>query len=96
MRPCSLLSLATAVPPHVDRAGRSQGDRRARAFGGKKRCSTACRACSTMPAIARRHLVAPPEWYEQPHGWAERNAVYLEAAEKLFVEAARQRSSKPA
>jgi alkylresorcinol/alkylpyrone synthase len=38
--------------------------------------------------IAKRHLVAPPEWYEQPHGWAERNAVYLAASEQLFEDAA--------
>ena len=39
--------------------------------------------------IARRHLVAPPDWYAASHGWQDRNAVYLEAAESLFVEAAR-------
>lgn len=38
--------------------------------------------------IARRHIVRPIEWYEGDHGWAERNAVYLEAAEALFIEAA--------
>jgi len=39
-------------------------------------------------AIARRHLVAPQEWYMAKHGWHDRNAVYLKAAEDLFVEAA--------
>lgn len=38
--------------------------------------------------IATRYVVAPPDWYEGHHGWAERNSVYLEAAGKLFVEAA--------
>jgi alkylresorcinol/alkylpyrone synthase len=38
--------------------------------------------------IARRHIVAPQEWYMSAHGWHDRNAVYLEAAESLFVEAA--------
>jgi alkylresorcinol/alkylpyrone synthase len=39
-------------------------------------------------AIAERHLAAPPEWYGQPHGWHDRNEVYLEAAEQLFERAA--------
>ena len=38
--------------------------------------------------IEHRHVVAPPAWYEDSHGWADRNAVYLQAAEKLFEEAA--------
>ncbi|MEO5774164.1 MAG: type III polyketide synthase [Sphingomicrobium sp.] len=37
--------------------------------------------------IDTRQLVAPPEWYEQEHGWADRNALYLRSAEDLFVEA---------
>jgi alkylresorcinol/alkylpyrone synthase len=39
-------------------------------------------------AIAKRHLVAPHDWYEAPHGWAERNAVYLAASEAMFADAA--------
>jgi alkylresorcinol/alkylpyrone synthase len=39
-------------------------------------------------AIARRHIVAPLDWYAQPHGWAERNAVYVAASENMFEEAA--------
>jgi alkylresorcinol/alkylpyrone synthase len=35
--------------------------------------------------IARRHIVAPQDWYMTGHGWRERNAVYLEAAEQLFI-----------
>jgi alkylresorcinol/alkylpyrone synthase len=38
--------------------------------------------------IARRHIVAPQDWYMHRHGWHDRNAIYLEAAEELFVEAA--------
>ena len=44
--------------------------------------------------IAKRHIVAPVEWYEQPHGWAERNAVYLDAAESLFEQAAAEAIAK--
>jgi alkylresorcinol/alkylpyrone synthase len=38
--------------------------------------------------IARRHIVAPQDWYMAGHGWHDRNNVYLEASEDLFVEAA--------
>jgi alkylresorcinol/alkylpyrone synthase len=38
--------------------------------------------------IARRHIVAPTEWYEGHHGWKERNRVYLDASDVLFREAA--------
>jgi len=39
--------------------------------------------------IARRHIVAPPDWYMHGHGWHDRNALYLEASEQLFIDAAR-------
>jgi len=38
--------------------------------------------------ILRRYLVQPLDWYLQPLGWSERNAVYLEGACALFVAAA--------
>ena len=49
MRPCSLLSLATAVPPHVIEQARGEGAGRAKRSAARRRCSTGCRACSTMP-----------------------------------------------
>src|SRR6476469_1313435 len=86
MRPCSMLSLATAVPPHVIEQAHAKEIGR-RAFG-RKNLFDKLSTVFDNAAIARRHLVAPNEWYEKPHGWAERNAVYLEAGERLFVEAA--------
>jgi alkylresorcinol/alkylpyrone synthase len=88
MRPCSLLSLATAVPPHV--IEQSDAKILARdAFGGKKALFDRLAGVFDNAGIAKRHLVAPPNWYAASHGWQDRNAVYLEAAESLFVEAAR-------
>jgi alkylresorcinol/alkylpyrone synthase len=87
MQPCSLLSLATAVPPHVV----EQQDAKARAreaFGGKKALFDRLSGVFDNAGIARRHIVAPQDWYMSGHGWHDRNAVYLEAAESLFVEAA--------
>jgi alkylresorcinol/alkylpyrone synthase len=86
MRPCSLLSLATAVPPHEIAQEHAKEVGR-RAFG-RKNLFDKLSTVFDNAAIAKRHLVAPAEWYEKSHGWAERNAVYLEAAESLFVEAA--------
>lgn len=38
--------------------------------------------------IGRRWSVAPLEWFERPHGWADRNHVYLEGTRKMFRDAA--------
>lgn len=87
MHPCSLLSLATAVPPFV--VDQAEAKSRAReAFGGKKALFDRLSGVFDNAGIARRHLVAPPDWYMSGHGWHDRNAVYLDAAEQLFIEAA--------
>jgi alkylresorcinol/alkylpyrone synthase len=87
MQACSILSLATAVPPLVV----EQADAKARAreaFGGKKALFDRLSGVFDNAGIARRHIVAPQDWYMASHGWHDRNAVYLEAAENLFIEAA--------
>ena len=86
MRPCSLLSLATAVPPHVIEQQAAKETAR-RAFG-RKNLFDRLSGVFDNASIATRHTVAPLDWYERPHGWAERNSVYLAASEQLFVEAA--------
>jgi alkylresorcinol/alkylpyrone synthase len=87
MQQCSLLSLATAVPPHVIEQQDAKACAR-EAFGGKKALFDRLAGVFDNAGIARRHIVAPQEWYMSAHGWHDRNAVYLEAAESLFVEAA--------
>ena len=87
MTPCSLLSLATAVPGHVI----EHADAKARAreaFGGRKELFDRLSGVFDNAGIARRHIVAPPQWYMHGHGWHDRNALYLEAAEQLFIDAA--------
>jgi len=87
MPSCSLISLATAVPPYV--VEQSDAKLHAReAFGGKKALFDRLSGVFDNAGIARRHIVAPLDWYVDGHGWHDRNAVYLEAAEQLFVEAA--------
>jgi len=87
MRPCSLLSLATAVPPYV--VEQSEAKIRAReAFGGNKALFDRLSGVFDNTGIARRHIVAPQDWYVHGHGWHDRNDVYLKSSEDLFVEAA--------
>ena len=87
MQSCSLLSLATAVPPHV--VTQAEAKARAReAFGGRKALFDRLAGVFDNAGIARRHIVTPPDWYMGDHGWHDRNDLYLEAAELLFVDAA--------
>jgi alkylresorcinol/alkylpyrone synthase len=87
MQPCSLLSIATAVPPRV--VEQSEAKARARqAFGGRKELFDRLSGVFDNAGIARRHIVAPQDWYMAGHGWHDRNTLYLEASEQLFVEAA--------
>lgn len=82
-----LHGLSTAVPPHVlpqslveDRARAILGPR----FPGFEKLLPTFRASG----IETRHSVVPLDWFERPHGWADRNGAYLEAATDLFVEVA--------
>jgi len=87
MRSCSILSLATAVPPQV--VEQHEAKARAReAFGGKKALFDRLAGVFDNAGIARRHIVAPQDWYMGDHGWRDRNDLYLEASQKMFVDAA--------
>ena len=85
--PCSLLSLATALPPNVVEQSDAKVAAR-EAFGGNKALFDRLSGVFDNAGIARRHIVAPQEWYLKGHGWADRNEVYLRASEDLFVQAA--------
>src|SRR6476646_7674925 len=84
---CSLLSLATAVPPHSIAHSEAKAFAR-EAWGGNKALFDLLSGVFDNAGIARRHIVAPQDWYMHGHGWHDRNAVYLVAAEQLFVDAA--------
>ena len=86
MQACSILSLATAVPPHA--IEQSQAKVIAREAFGRKALFDRLSGVFDNAGIARRHIAAPQHWYAKGHGWGDRNAVYLQAAEDLFVEAA--------
>jgi alkylresorcinol/alkylpyrone synthase len=87
MQPCSLLSIATAVPQHVVAQSYAKEAAR-RLWGGKPALFQRLAGVFDNAGIAQRHIVTPTDWYEQPHGWHDRNALYLEAAEDLFERAA--------
>lgn len=86
MQRCSLLSLATAVPPHV--IHQAEAKEVARQSFGRKDLFDRLSSVFDNAGIAKRHLVAPADWYMERHGWADRNRVYLQAAEQLFEQAA--------
>jgi alkylresorcinol/alkylpyrone synthase len=87
MHRSSLLSLATAVPPHVIEQADAKNLGR-EAFSGRKALFDRLSGVFDNAGIAKRHVVAPHDWYMSTHGWEERNALYLQAAEQLFVDAA--------
>lgn len=83
----ALLSLATAVPPHI--LLQEEAKTLARTlFGARTRLFDQMEPVFDNAGIAQRHIVKPTEWYHGDHGWKARNQVYLEAAEALYVEAA--------
>ena len=86
MQSCSLLSVATAVPPYA--IPQAEAKLRAReAFGGKKALFDRLSGVFDNAGIAQRHIVTPADWYVEDHGWHDRNALYLEAADQLFMDA---------
>ena len=85
--PVSVLSLATAVPPHLleqnDVAQRIEATF-ARFFDRNPQL----RDVFVNSGIERRYSVRPIEWLEQSHDWGERASAYLDGASDLFVTAA--------
>ncbi len=83
-----LLSLATAVPAFA--LGQAEVTERARRlFAGRAAELDRLMPVFAHAGIERRYSCVPLDWYEKPHGWAERNALYLEHAERLLDSAAR-------
>lgn len=82
-----LLALQTAVPPYVleqdvvAAAGRE-------VFGARGDIDRLMSVFANT-GIARRYSCVPMDWYRQSHGWADRNALYLEHAVSLLETVAR-------
>jgi alkylresorcinol/alkylpyrone synthase len=84
-----LLSLATALPPHVVTQREVAAEAQA-VFGRRYEEFDYIAPVFDNAGIATRHAVRPISWYVEPRGWPERTAAYLEAAQELFVAAAGQ------
>ena len=84
-----LLSVATAVPPHVLNQ-RDVADAASAMFSARYGEFDRLSAVFNTAGITQRHAARPLEWYLEPRGWPERTAAYLEAARTLFIDAARQ------
>ena len=87
MHKVGLLSLATALPPHIVEQGEAKAKGRI-FYGGSKAVFDRLSSVFDNAGIAQRHIVAPTDWYEHHHGWKERNRLYLDACDALFREAA--------
>lgn len=86
-RPVNLVSVATAVPPHLllqrdaaQAAHRGFADR----YGDFERLARVF----DSSGVRQRYTVRPIEWYFEPLGWPERTKAYLDGACELFIEAA--------
>jgi alkylresorcinol/alkylpyrone synthase len=87
MNKVGLLSLATALPPYI--VEQQEAKTKARElYGGKKAIFDRLASVFDNAGIAQRHIVAPTEWYAGNHGWKERNRLYLDACDALFLEVA--------
>ena len=84
-----LLALACAVPPYA--LGQAEVAARARHLFAAVARGELDRLMPVFAnaGIERRYSCVPIEWYEQPHGWVDRNALYLEHALRLLETAAR-------
>ncbi|HWB48516.1 MAG TPA: 3-oxoacyl-[acyl-carrier-protein] synthase III C-terminal domain-containing protein [Stellaceae bacterium] len=89
MRPLPrILSLATAVPPHVlDQ--KAVIARVERMFAGAPDINRLIWVYANS-GIERRYSVVPLDWFDAPHGWPDRNRAYLTGALALAEAAARR------
>jgi alkylresorcinol/alkylpyrone synthase len=77
-----LLALKSAVPPFV--LDQSDVSVRAGALFQSRRDMTRLLPVFENTGIERRYSCVPIDWYSEPHGWTDRNALYIENALALF------------
>ncbi|MSP49995.1 MAG: type III polyketide synthase [Alphaproteobacteria bacterium] len=83
-----LLALATAVPEHIldQQAVARQA---ARLFSTRTQAFERLARIYGNAGVAKRHSCVPIDWYLEPHGWAERSRLYVDAALRLAERAIR-------
>ncbi|HEY0107479.1 MAG TPA: type III polyketide synthase [Rhizomicrobium sp.] len=77
-----LLALKSAVPSHV--LHQSDVSVRAAALFQSHRDMTRLMPVFDNTGIERRYSCVPIDWYTEPHGWTDRNTLYIENAVALF------------
>jgi alkylresorcinol/alkylpyrone synthase len=85
--PVHIVSIATAVPPHVITQAEAAAAVR-RGFAGRVEGFERLARVFDSAGIRKRHIVRPPDWYFGMLGWPERSAAFLDAGSALFVDAA--------
>lgn len=85
--PIRLRAVATAVPPHT-LAQEDVRESARRVFGPRVRDFERFAPVFANAAIETRQSCVPLEWYLVPHGWDEKNALYLDHAVALLERAA--------
>ena len=82
-----LLSIATAVPPHILDT-KDVEVQAAKIFARFGALYEKMQSVFANTGIERRYSAAPSEWFNEPHGWRDRTALFLSAAKQLFKDAA--------
>src|ERR1700676_1887832 len=77
-----LLALGSAAPPFA-RGQDEVGEGVKRLFGSSAELDRLLPVFANS-GIGRRYSSVPLEWYDEPHGWAERNPRYLTRALDLL------------
>jgi len=83
-----LLGLSTAVPPYRLRQADVIAHARSLFAGGASEELERLLPVYVNAGVETRYSCVPLEWYERPHGWAEKNRLYLENAVALIEKAA--------
>src|SRR5688500_7435506 len=86
VRSAHLLSLSVGVPPFAVTQGEAKAA--ARELFGRKDLFDRLSGVFDNAGISQRNIVASIDWYSGNHGWSERNRVYLEAADAMFLDVA--------
>ena len=77
-----LLGLASAVPPYV--LGQEDVIDRVKRLFGRSAMLDRLLPVFANSGIRRRYSTVPLDWYDEPHGWAERNRRYVAGALDLL------------
>lgn len=93
MAPANLLSLATANPPYVFKQS-DVLEAANRIFSNRAMSFARLGSIFENTGILTRHSVCPMDWFDESRGWKERNEIYIEGAQKLFVNVAEQALEK--